>query len=354
MQPGVFKKELPGADLDFQPADGADYENDAWDIRISIDTGPLEEAYYCTVDDPQAKDLTIQQLLDRYALNPERRDRLDTAEYPELPFLLDELLQYRDNASRGLIELEYYVNHNPDPQPVSLRQKARSYLSACSYQDQSHDYLVLDLVLVAKVPEFNEAARMEKQRLYGDLFILLLLGHHDHGGADPVKKLTAEGPIRACYETATRQEMWQLRQTLDKLEMLGYIDVTRPYDSFEKASFSLALSEAGRTEVLRLREETEEACQRYEVFDSVSISPCALGVPDGFDARVQMMEYDGVDYERLVFLLVLVEDEDLLIGGQDWYEQFIGFEFFEKVQSALAYMTHFDRDIVEGLRELAQ
>ena len=67
-----------------------------------------------------------------------------------------------------------------------------------------------------------------------------------------------------------------------------------------------------------------------------------------------MMDYDGVDYERLVFLLVLLEDEDLLIGGQDWYEQFIGFEFFEKVQSALAYMTHFDRDIVEGLRELAQ
>ena len=354
MHQEIFKKELPGTDLVFQPEDMAAYEDDAWDIRISIGTGPLEEAYYCTVEDPKAKDATIQQLLDRYALNPERRDHLDTAEYPELPFLLDALLQYRDNDAQGLIELEYYVNHNPDPHPISLRDSARSYLSGCTYHDQSHDYLILDLVIVAKVPEINEPERLEKQRLYGDMFILFLLGHHDRKGPRHFEKLVSQGPIRACYEVTARQEMWLLRQTLDKLEMLGYIEVSRPFDSLEKTSFSLALTEPGQSEIRLLTQEAEEAFQRYDVFESVSISPCALGVPDGFDARIQMMEYEGVNHERLVYLLVLLEHKEELMGTKDWYEQFTRFEFYERVQAALAFKTNFAREVVEALKELAQ
>ncbi len=36
----TFKKDLPGADIVFQPDDIEDYKNDAWDIRISIGDAP--------------------------------------------------------------------------------------------------------------------------------------------------------------------------------------------------------------------------------------------------------------------------------------------------------------------------
>ncbi len=348
-----FKKDLPGADMTFQPQDMAEYENDAWDIRISLGSGPLEEAYYCTVEDPKAKDATLQDLLNRYALNPEQREHLDVAEYPELPFLLDELLQYQTNASQGLLDLSFYVNHSPGSGPVNLNDRARQYLSACTYHDQSHDYLVLDLVLVAQVAQVTDTHLSEKQRLYGYLFLLFLLDHYDQQGARAFKKFVAKGPFQDCYDVAASNDFWALRQTLDTLEMSHFITVTRPYGS-ETVSFSLELTEQGRTEIARLTEEAEQACGRYDVYDSVSVWPCALGVPDGFDARIQMMEYDRIDYERQVFLLVLLENKTELITGKDWYNHFLHFDFYDTVQAALAYKTNFSEEVLSALKELAQ
>ena len=53
-----------------------------------------------------------------------------------------------------------------------------------------------------------------------------------------------------------------------------------------------------------MKQETLDTAQKYNCFDSVSIYPCALGVPGGFDARVQMLDYDGRDYELQVLLQV--------------------------------------------------
>ena len=53
-----------------------------------IGTGPLEEAYYFTIEDPKAKDASIQSLLDRYVFNPEQGDQLNVDDDPDLPFLL--------------------------------------------------------------------------------------------------------------------------------------------------------------------------------------------------------------------------------------------------------------------------
>ncbi|NQV34043.1 MAG: hypothetical protein HQ515_15225 [Phycisphaeraceae bacterium] len=348
-----FKKNLPGADIQFQPQDMAEYENDAWDIRISLGSGPLEEAYYCTVEDPKAKDATLQDLLDRYALNPEQREQLDVAEYPELPFLFDELLQYQTNASQGLLDLSFYVNHSPGPGPVNLNGRARQYLCACTHHDQSHDYLVLDLVLVAKVAQINDTHLSQKQRTYGDLFLLFLLDHHDQRGARAFQKFIAKGPFGDCYDVAVSHDFSALRHTLDTLERSHFIKVTRPYGS-ESVSFSLEFTEQGRTEIARLTEEVEQACVRYDVYDSVSVWPCALGVPDGFDARIQMMEYDEVDYERQVFLLVLLENKTDLITGKGWYDHFLPFDFYETVQAALAYRTNFSGEVLCALKELAQ
>ena len=234
-----------------------------------------------------------------------------------------------------------------------LNDRARQYLSACTYHDQSHDYLVLDLVLVAKVARINDTHLSQKQRTYGDLFLLLLLDHHDQQGARAFNKFMAKGPFADCYDVATSNDFWVLRQTLDTLERSHLIKVTRSY-GIESVPFSLELTEQGRAEIARLTEEAEQACERYDVYDSVSVWPCALGVPDGFDARIQMMEYDDIDYERLVFLLVLLENKADLIAGKDWYDHFIHFDFYETVQAALAYKTNFSEEVLCALKELAQ
>ena len=51
-----------------------------------------------------------------------------------------------------------------------------------------------------------------------------------------------------------------------------------------------------------LRKEAADLVAAYEKYASVSVAPCTLGVPDGFDVRLQMMEFDGLDPERCVLI----------------------------------------------------
>jgi hypothetical protein len=164
-----FAKELPGADNVFQPPDIADYVDDAWDVRISIGDAPLEEAYYFTVEDPGAVRLTIGDLL-KLALDPEQKPNLDVEEYPDLPFLQEELIQYRANEQKRLLKLEYYINHDPSGGPVSMYQTAPDFLGVCTYHDGSHDYRVLDIVMLPVKPEASDYELDRTRRQHGGTF----------------------------------------------------------------------------------------------------------------------------------------------------------------------------------------
>ena len=353
---GRFAKDLPGADLVFQPPDIADYANDAWDIRITIGDAPLDEAYYFTVDDPDAVRLTIEELLDSYALNADLRSKLDVEEYPDLPFLQEELIQYRTNERKGLIKLDYYVNHNPISGPVSLRRTARNHLSICTYHDGSHDYRVLDLVLIPTVPKAYQHDLNRMQREYGEVFLLMLLDYHLQGGEEAWAEFLEQPPVVSCFgrwpETAHRNFAGGMKELQDN----GLIEKHVGQDTMGRPTGEdarIELTDAGRAKLDGFMTEYQEAAEYYNRFDSVAIAPPALGVPGGFDARVQMMEFGGRDCERTVLIQILVQDRDRLLAAGQWQEAYDSFSVCHSVREAMAYKTNFSTEVLEALKHLA-
>lgn len=352
-----FNKQLPGADIIFQPEDIADYKDDAWDVRISIGDSPLEEAYYFTIEDPGAVRKTIRELLDDYALNPNLKDSLDVTEYPELPFIQDELIQYIENDKKGLLKLDFYVNNYPEDRLLQLSQTAERLLNVCTYHDMSHDYRVLDLIIVPEVPHSDNIEIRDKQSKYGYIFLLLLLDYYYSKGERAFKKFLAKGPMASAFDIESFHKSGLLSDGLDNLNRRGFIEIPNQggYSvDKKKANSRLSLTEKGANEIATIKNETLETAQLYNCFDSVSIYPCALGVPEGFDARVQMMEYDGRDYEREILLQVLSERRDEIYNKADWYEMYETFAFYDVVKEALAYMTNFSKEILDALKELAE
>ena len=102
-----------------------------------------------------------------------------------------------------------------------------------------------------------------------------------------------------------------------------------------------------------LEKEIEKLFDRYDRFDSVGIAPPALGVPDGFDARVQMMEFDGADCERSVFLQIVGRREEDLFAPENWFSAYSSFDFYQEVRTALAFKTNFSLETLRALQSLA-
>ena len=78
----------------------------------------------------------------------------------------------------------------------------------------------------------------------------------------------------------------------------------------------------------------------YDQFASVAVAPCALGVPDGFDVRLQMMELDGLDLERCILAELMAEREVELADA------------FGPVCDALAFKTNFSLEILNELKRI--
>jgi hypothetical protein len=351
-----FAKEQPGADLVFQPSDLGDYAKDAWDIRISIGDAPLDEAFYFTVNDSDAVRLTIGQLLDQYALNPERRSELDVAEYPELPFLQEELIQYVANERKGLLDLDWYVNHNTLSGPVNLHQTARTHLSVCTYHDGSEDYRVLDLILVPSVREPSPSEINRMRREYGELFLLLLLDYQLAQGDAAMAAFVEEPAVDAWLKHRPEMAYRHFMDGMKDIENRGLIMKQVGEEALGSAAgqgVRVELTKAGRTRLDGIMDEYQSAADYYNQFDSVSIAPPGLGVPDGFDARVQMMEYDGLDCERTLVIQILAQGRDEWFTLDEFHEAYDSFLICDVVREALAYKTNFSAEVLDSLRELA-
>lgn len=350
--PLSFKKHLPGADIVFQPDDINEYDNDAWDIRISIGDAPLEEAFYFTVEDPQAVRLPIEQLLESHALNLELSSQLDVEEYPDLPFMQEELVQYRINERKNLLRIEYYINHCPSQGPVDLSHPADKYLSVCTYHDRSHDYRVLDLVIVPFTPELSLFDTQQKRSSYGHIYLLMLLDCYMEKGSGVFRKFLEEPPMAAFFGTAPDVSYNTFTSGLRRLEMNRFIKTTGGGLSSGKKA-DIELTEEGIKELALLKEESCRIANDYDKYDSVSVCPVAMGIPDGFDVRVQMMEFDGLDIERSVLIRAIDENKDDMFKQNDWCRIYEDFSFFEIVCEALAYKTNFSTEILVALKDLA-
>ena len=344
----TFEKELPGADCTFQPDDLSDYADDPWDIRISIADSPLDEAFYITVEDPSAARKTIRMLLLDYALNPENRHLLDVDDYPDLPYLQSELIQYQQNAKQGLLQIDYFVNHAPEPGPVDLNRRAADYLSCCTYHDRSHDYLVLDLVLVPSVAQRQgyDTGRLNSE--LGGVFLLKLIDRCIQQGDTDLAVFMQTAPVKAFVQGTSSQAYGTFIRSMQRLVLDGY--ATRTHTGSE---YALEMTEHGLAMMTELNEASLLIEQQYDLFDSVGIAPPALGIPDGFDARVQMMEYERMDCERSVLLRILDMDPSLY-AEEHWLDSEGNFACLPAVFEAMAYKTNFSREILNALKLLAE
>ena len=344
-----FKKQQPGARCVFQPADLNEYEQDAWDIRISIGDAPLEEAFYFTMEDPKAVDLPISHLLRDYALNPAHAAQLDVAEYPELPFMQTELGLYMENKSNGVLDVELYANNSATPGPIDTYRNAREYLSVCTTDDGSLDYRVLDLVLTAAPKSLSRYESNDVHRSQGHIYLLLLMDWIESRGQ---WKAFVRSPIVRDFTKNERNTTYpNVAETFSSMAMRRLLPTPSiRISGKEKNAFTL--TDEARREIEVLKAESKRIAQEYDRFDSCSIAPPALGVPGGFDVRVQMIEYDGLDIRKSVLLRVLEDHADAYFSGE-WAATFESLAFYENVRDALAYKTNFSREILESLKRIA-
>ncbi len=351
-----FKKELPGADSFFQPDYIPNYDGYPWDIRISLGEAPLEESYYFTVQDPEAIHLSIREVLEKFALNREQQGNLDVAQYPELPFLQEELILYFENGKTGQLGLEIFVNHNPSSNPVDLDDPVERYLGVCTFHDNSFDYRVLDLVFVAAVPDLEPEEAENLWEAYGHLSLLMLIDYKYRQGPQAFTTFTHESSWAGFFNKNTIGDPYpHFTAGMVRLEKEGMIrrfdDVRFGYPRSDMSA-ALELTPIGQEAIREIHEKEKLYAQTYDPFFSVSPSPPALDVPDGFDVRVQMMEYDNLDCVEAILLRILDDQEDEYFGGDQWANCIESVPFLLRVHEALAYKTHFSTEVLQSLKSL--
>jgi hypothetical protein len=341
-----YNKEVSGGQTVYQPDDLHEYALDAWDIRISIGDSPLDEAFYMTVQDTSSAMFSVERALKNYATNPSRASQLDVAEYPELPFLQQELIQYHKNAKAGLLELDYYINKSPDDEPLDLSKSVESVMSVCTYDDGSNDYRLLDLVIETREPIVTEELSEAARKTHGPEFLLRVIGHFDAGTGQEWTEFCQSPPIQTAMETNAAGQATPLNDALTTLRRQQYIE-------FSPEDARLSLSPGGRNQIATWDTQTREAQQQYEPFRSVSISPAGLDVPGGFDVRIQMMELDDVETERQLLRETWLDRSDEIFTTDNWLFMFETFAMLEPVLERLSYRTNFSLETLNQLRALA-
>lgn len=345
-----FAKALPGADTVFRPDDITEYENDAWDIRISLANGPLEEAFYYTMEDPAAVDLSISQLIKHHALNPENIKNLQVADFPDLPFIQTELNLYLENARKGLLVVDFFINQAPESDAIDLNSKARDLLGVCTYHDGSLDYRVLDLVLVAGPPNLGTFEIDDLRRKYGQVYLLLLFSYKQCLGTLEFAHFLEEQPFIDFKENKFDSGYKNIIRAIQSLEMKQLVSISSGYGS-DKTRPLIQLTDEGHARSERYRNTAKEIAGNYDRYDSCSITPPALGIPGGFDVRVQMMELDGLNLSESILARVLEDFGKEFFDG-DWAQTYETMDFYENVLDALAYKTNFSLEVLKQLKKL--
>ena len=341
----LYDKDLSGAVTEYQPVDLAEYDGEPWDIRISMDYAPLEEAFYFTVNDSDATSESVQVVLGEYALNTNRRGELDSAEYPQLPHIQEELLGYYNSAISGKAQLSVYVNKRPSEAPIQLQDKVSDHLSTCVFSDGSHDYRLLDLIFVIESKSLGASELSVLREEHGPSYMLFLIDYLKRNSPpNSSNDLSASAPFSAYLTAGGRanDRFPEVTRTLEVAEKMGFIT----------AEGGLSITQEGHPHLESLTQEVNNLRQRYECYQSVSVNPPALGVPNGFDARIQIMRKQSVDVVRAIFLFACVFDEDALFGVDNWADDFESGGSFSAIMDAFQYESDFTDDILDPLMSL--
>ena len=331
-----YNKNLTGAEITFQPEDINLYSEDPFDVQITIGNSPLEDGYYFTVKDPKLKDLTIRQLLTNYALNIEKRFELDIERYPEFLNYQEELLRYFELSEAGKLSLDIYVNKCNQAVPLDLNVSARNYLSTCVFKDQSFDYCLLDLVFDVNSSRLSSSELDLLIKEYGPIWVLFWLGNEE-------KIVSSEINDKVLLE----KDYPVISYICESL-----IEANLISKSFDSKHAKYTLTNSGKNKLSAIQKEADLVIAKYAAFESVSIYPPALGVPDGFDARIQMMRRDSFDVIRGIYLMHFRLFNTELFSSSDSLKFFESGDCFNKVSSFLAKETTFSESIIDELFNL--
>jgi len=268
---GKYNKKLTGAVITYKPEDIILYEKEAFDIQITIGNTPLTEGYFFTVKDPTKNTCSIKFLLEEYALNRKRRFELDIKNYPEFPFYMEELAQIYEKNKLGVIMLDIYANNSTKQTPLDINKPALNHMSKCIFDDHSYNYAVLDLVFDMEDDFYIEeevdiciSETIEQAILIAlNTFNSFNFSHH---------KLSVEKKIF-------------LENLASKTEDLIIINK-------EANTFNIKLTNAGKEKARLFVLESQKLRKKYSRFESVGIYPPALGIPNGYDARLQIAQMD--------------------------------------------------------------
>ena len=335
-----YNKDLTGAEILFQPDALHLYKDDPFDVQITVGRAPLEDGYYFTLQDPALKNMSIGELLLSYALNRNKRFELDIDKYPEFPNYMEELAQYIEAAEKGNIALDIYVNKCPENSPVDLNATVSDYLSTCTFKNQSHDYCLLDLVFEVTPPQASQEELEVLINEHGPVWTLFWLFELERAKA--LDDTTV--PLMVSHDCMYPR----LQGLLMRLEESGLVEVSGSH-----TSPVAKLTPSGKNQVVTIHEEIKMLMHKYAPFESVSVYPPALGVPDGFDARIQVMRSDSIDVTRAVFLLYLYAFKKRVFLGSEAALSFETGDCFRDICSTFLYETTFSQSILQELISVA-
>ena len=106
----------------------------------------------------------------------------------------------------------------------------------------------------------------------------------------------------------------------------------------------IQITKEGHELIEQYKNAAREIAEVYDCYESCSIAPPALGIPGGFDVRVQMMELDGKNLSESILLRVLEDFGEEFFSG-DWAQTFENMSFYNNVLDGLAFKTNFSFEI---------
>lgn len=325
-----YKKETLGAETVYQPDDLFEYKDDAWDLRVSIGDNPLDESFYITIEDPREDRQSIKDLLNKYALDVAKKVDLDINDDPDLPFYMDELIHLFEAEKQQQLNLDFYINHGAQ---VRLYHKAEQHLSVCTYDDNSLDYRLLDLVVCPSIKEPPSWERTKIEEWYDHYFLLHLMMYHDWL---EIAQMSDELQ-RELYKRLGNNSSLQLFELIKDGFVIQGLKVTDEALAYGK----------------QLDETLSDYQTRYSAYGSVSIEPPAVGIEQGFDVSLQMMELDDIDLVEALIHKVLDSRCDELFDLETWQDNYKERHGLEEVYSALAYKTHFSLEVLNSIKAVS-
>ena len=328
---GKYNKNLTGAVITYKPDDIILYEKEAFDIQITIGNTPLSEGYFFTVKDPTKKSCSIKYLLEEYALNRNRRFELDIKNYPEFPFYMEELAQIYEKNILGDINLNIYVNKSTEYTPLNINNPALNHMSKCIFNDHSYNYALLDLVF-----DIEDDFYIEKE-------LNLCITE------------TIEQAVLIALNTFQSFNFSQHKLLTEKRILIEKLVSKNEYIKIinkEANTCEIKLTNAGKEKARLMVLESKKIRKKYSRFESVGIYPPALGIPNGYDARLQIALMDKTTpYNTTLSIL----EHNILFKyelGDSFFMDIMNNKIFYEILRQSRNRTHFGHDVISELINL--